>query len=353
MSLKECNVLITAAGNVFMPGTMACIKQNGEREIRLVGADMSDDPTILQMCDKAYPVPRGDDPGYVNALLEICKKEKIDVLLPIMSVELNALAENRDRFAAVGTIVSVSEPAALVVANDKRKLLDFMKKQGLPCADYYCVSNVDELREKAAKLGYPEKRVCVKATNSSGSRGFRILDAKVSRFDMFLHEKPSAGIIRLEELVQILEEGEKFPELLVMEYLPGTEYSVDLLADHGKTLVGCCRKSLRMENSIMLDAEIIDAPDVLSLCARVTALLGLDGNIGFDLREREDGTPLIMECNPRITAGIPYFALAGVNLPYLCVKKLLGEQVIAVKLRCGTIVKRRWSEMGAYGVSYG
>ena len=342
---KNCTVLITAAGNVFMPGTMACIKQNGEREIRLIGADMSDDPTILQMCDAAYPVPRGNDPAYVDVLIDICKKEKVDVLLPIMSVELNALAENRDRFADVGTIVSVSDPAALAVANDKRKLLDYLREQGLPCADYYAVNSMDELLATVRKLGYPEKRVCVKATNGSGSRGFRLLDAKASRFDMFLHEKPSAGVIRLEELTAILEEAEAFPELLVMEYLPGAEYSVDLLADHGKVLVGCCRKSLRMENSIMLDAEIVDAPAVLELCAAVTEKLGLDGNIGFDLRERADGTPLIMECNPRITAGIPYFALAGVNLPYLCIKHLLGEELPDCSLKYGTVVKRRWTEM--------
>ena len=342
---KNCTVLITAAGNVFMPGTMACIKQNGEREIRLIGADMSDDPTILQMCDAAYPVPRGTDPAYVDVLIDICKKEKVDVLLPIMSVELNALAENRDRFADVGTIVSVSDPAALAVANDKRKLLDYLREQGLPCADYYAVNSMDELLATVRKLGYPEKRVCVKATNGSGSRGFRLLDAKASRFDMFLHEKPSAGVIRLEELTAILEEAEAFPELLVMEYLPGAEYSVDLLADHGKVLVGCCRKSLRMENSIMLDAELVDAPAVLELCAAVTEKLGLDGNIGFDLRERADGTPLIMECNPRITAGIPYFALAGVNLPYLCIKHLLGEELPDCSLKYGTVVKRRWTEM--------
>ena len=345
MKLKNCNVLITAAGNVFMPGTMACLRNNGERDLRLIGADMSDDPTILQMCDAAYQVPRGNDPSYVDALLEICRKEKIDVLLPIMSVELNALAENRERFSEIGTIVSVSDPEALVIANDKRQLLDFLREQGLPCADYYAVKSKDELLESVRKLGYPEKRVCVKATNGSGSRGFRILDAGISRYDMFLHEKPSAGVVRLEELTAILEEADEFPELLVMEYLPGTEYSVDLLADHGKVLVGCCRRSLRMENSIMLDAEIVDAPAVLDLCAEVTSKLGLDGNIGFDLRERADGTPLIMECNPRITAGIPYFALAGINLPYLCVKHLLGEELPACKLQYGTIVKRRWMEM--------
>ena len=49
--MKDLNVLITAAGNVFMPGTTACIRNNGERSIRLVGADMSEDAGILKMCD--------------------------------------------------------------------------------------------------------------------------------------------------------------------------------------------------------------------------------------------------------------------------------------------------------------
>ena len=343
--MKEVNVLLTAAGNVFMPGTMACIKNNGERSIRLVGADMSSDSSMLSVCDAIYQVPRGDDPHYVDALLDICIKEKIDILLPIMSIELNALARNKERFAAVGTQVAVSDPEPLMIANNKRSLLDFLKLNGLPCAEYYSVRDGDELKEKAEVLGYPLKRVCVKATDGSGSRGFRILDENASRFEMFLHEKPSAGIIKLNELLTILQEADEFPELLVMEYLPGTEYSVDLLADNGKMLVGCCRKSLRMENSIMLDAEIVDAPVVLDLCARITELLNLDGNIGFDLKERSDGTPVVMECNPRITAGDPFFSLAGVNLPYLCVKKNLGEKIPSIHPKYGMVIKRRWMEM--------
>ena len=328
-----------------MPGTMACIKNNGERSIRLVGADMNDDTSVLRMCDAAYKVPRGDDPGYIDALLDICIKESIDILLPIMSVELNALAKNRERFASVGTKVSVSDAESLKTANNKRALLDFIRKNGLPCAEYYAVKDIEDLQTEAIRLGYPQKRVCVKAVDGSGSRGFRILDDSVSRFDMFLHEKPSSGLVKMGELLSVLEEAEVFPELLVMEYLPGTEYSVDLIADRGKMVVGCCRKSLRMENSIMLDAEIVEAPAVLGLCARITELLNLDGNIGFDLRERSDGTPLVMECNPRITAGVPFFAMAGVNLPYLCIKKMMGEDVPAARPEYGTIIKRRWLEM--------
>ena len=342
---RDLNVLITAAGNVFMPGTTACIKKNGERNIRLVGADLNRDETILRMCDAAYAVPRGNDPSYIDVLFDICRKEKIDVLLPIMSVELNALAENRKRFEEIGTKVSVSDTEPLAIANNKRRLLDFMTENALPCAKYYAVHSIKEIEEAVRCLGYPKKRVCVKATDGSGSRGFRILDESVSRFDAFINEKPTSGTICLSELISILEEAEHFPELLVMEYLPGAEYSVDLLADHGKCLFTCCRKSLRMENSIMLEAEIVNNSAVNTLCEKTTKLLGLDGNIGFDLRERADGTPVIMECNPRITAGVPFFELAGVNLPYLCIKKLLGEELPRQDLEYGKIIKRRWLEM--------
>ncbi len=343
--MRDLCVLVTAAGNVFMPGTLACLKKNGERNIRVIGADMAADGTILQMCDAAYQVPRCSDPGYISALLEICKKEQVDVLLPIMSAELNALAKNQNAFAELGTIVSVSSPEALAIANNKLKLFNFMKKNGLPCAEYYTIRSGKELRECAKYLGYPEKQVCVKATEGSGSRGFRILSENVSRIDMFLNEKPTAEIVSLDDMLDILTEADVFPELMVMEYLPGTEYSVDLLADRGKVLVSCCRKSLRMENSIMLEAVVVAAPEVTDLCTSVTEKLSLDGNIGFDIRERENGTPIIMECNPRITAGIPYFTLAGVNLPYLCVKKLLKEGLPEVKPKAGTIIRRRWMEM--------
>ena len=56
--MREVTVLITACGNVYMPGTAASVKNNGERNIRLIGADMNHDDTILQMFDQYYQVPR-------------------------------------------------------------------------------------------------------------------------------------------------------------------------------------------------------------------------------------------------------------------------------------------------------
>ena len=189
--LREVTVLITAAGNVFMPGTTACLTKNGERKIRLIGADMNDDKTMLEMVDAYYPVPRGDDPAYIDVLLDICKKEKVEVVLPIMSVELNALAGNRDRFEAIGTKVGVSDIEALNIANDKLKLFDYLSSVEIPCAAYQAVHSMEELKKAVQALGYPEKRVCLKVTNGRGSRGFRLLDASQSKFDAYMHQKPT------------------------------------------------------------------------------------------------------------------------------------------------------------------
>ena len=126
--MREVTVLITACGNVYMPGTAASVKNNGERNIRLIGADMNHDDTILQMFDQYYQVPRGDDPNYAAAILEICRKEHVDVVIPIMSVELETLAKNEAMFREAGVVLSVSDLEPLKIANNKLELLNFMKE---------------------------------------------------------------------------------------------------------------------------------------------------------------------------------------------------------------------------------
>lgn len=343
--MKDITVLITAAGNVFMPGTTACFRNNGERNIRLIGADMNDDKTMLEMVDTYYPVPRGDDPKYVDIILDICKKEKVDIVVPIMSVELESLSRNKEKFREIGTIVSVSDIESLEIANDKLRLMDYMSANGFDCPKYYRIGNVDELIRYAKELGYPEKKVCVKATHGSGSRGFRILDGRINKYDRFMYEKPNTNLISLEEMTEILSIPEAMPEMIVIEYLPGNEYTVDLLADKGRVMYNCCRKSLNMDNSIMLDGIIESKKEVLDLCEKVVKSLKLDGNIGFDLKEDKNGKPYIMECNPRMTAGIPMFMAAGINLPYLCVKKIMGEELPELSIKEGMKMKRRYLEM--------
>jgi len=339
--MRDVTVLITACGNVYMPGITDSIRNNGERKIRLIGADMNHDDTILQMFDQYYQVPRGDDPGYADVILDICRKEQVDVVIPIMSVELVTLAKNREEFEKAGVTLSVSSLEALKIANNKLALFEYMRENDIPAPKFCPVNTVADVDPAIECVGLP---VVFKTNEGSGSRGMRIIDPGKSRFDILFHEKPTSAYVTLKDFKETLQEGD-MPKMLAMEYLPGHEYSVDLLCDNGKVLYGLCRRGLNVQTSIILDGVVEDKPEIIRLCSQVAEKLKLTGNIGFDVKERADGTPVIMECNPRVTAGISEFTASGVNLLYLNIKRCLGEPLPELTPRYGVIMKRRYQEM--------
>src|ERR1041385_5480677 len=90
-------VLVTASG---APGTAALLRglrDNGEREVRLVGVDMSERSIGKHLCDAFHLVPPGSDPGYADAVFEIVEREGVDVVLPQSSFDLPGLAAARER----------------------------------------------------------------------------------------------------------------------------------------------------------------------------------------------------------------------------------------------------------------
>lgn len=71
----------------------------------VVATDMSELAPAIYEADKYYIVPRMTEPGYLDVILDICKKEKINGVLSLIDPELSLLAKNKDKFEAVGTTV--------------------------------------------------------------------------------------------------------------------------------------------------------------------------------------------------------------------------------------------------------
>ena len=343
--MKDLNVLITAAGSPSSPGLIKCLKNNGERNIKVIGVDMKEDYTINQIVDELCIAPAATDDNYVDCLLKICKEKNIDILIPGISQELPKLQERKDDFKKIGTIVSVSDGAGLEIANDKIKLYEFMKKEGFKIPNFVVVHNLDEFIKGCKKIGYPDKAFCVKIKNGSGSRGVRIVDPKKSRFDVFINEKPNSFFTTYEDMISILKEGKDFPELMIMEYLPGTEYSVDLLADHGKTLYIVGRESNVILASIPQESTTSFNQEAYDISTKIVEKLKLDGNVDLDFKFDENGHPQLMEINPRLAATLSVINASGVNLLYLRIKQLLGEELPEVNVNYGVKLKRRYHEL--------
>ena len=345
--MKDLTVLVSACGAQFMPGLADCLKDNGERYIRIVGVDMGIDPTVRQMVDALYQVPAVDSPNYIDRLLEICKAEKVDVVLPFMSAELLPLIDRKRDFEAIGTRVSVADRYSVEITNNKYRLYQFMKKNNLPIPRFALIRKAEELIAACEACGYPHNAVCVKATELSGSRGIRIIKPDVSRFDILFHEKPNSFFTTLNELLSTLNEKDEMPEMMAMEYLPGMEGSVDLIADKGRIQYMAYRESTVNLHSIPQAGELKDNTEAYAIAERVIKALEFSGSADLDFKNDASGNPVLMEINPRIAATMKIFKEGGLNLPYLRIKQLMGEQMPNIKLKYGIKMKRRYLEMFA------
>ena len=340
--MKEITVLSSACGAMFMPGFLKCLKENGERKIKIIGIDMVKDPFLGKLIDKYYQVPPYTDNKYVDVLLEICKKEKVDVFFPHISMELPIILNKINDFKNLGVKVAITDNKTLNIANNKLKLYEYMKEKGLTVPKYYEIKNSNDLKENAKKLGFPEVPVVVKVTENSGSRGVRIVKNNISRAEIFLHQKPNSFNISMEDMCKTIDECTNLPDTIVMEYIPGCEYTVDLLADHGKTLYIAGRRNYESSMSIAMATYTEKKEEAYELCKNIVSLLKLDGNIGFDFMLDKNDNPILTDLNPRVTATIILYKEAGLNLPYLRIKQLLGEELPEVHLKYGIEMKRKY-----------
>lgn len=343
--MKDLTVLLSASGSPSMPGIIDCFKKNGERQIRVVGMDMSDEPSAKYMVDSFYVVPAATEPNYCDIILEICEREKVDIYFPNISAEVTVVSKRKEDFLAIGTIISTSDMEAVSIANNKLSLYKYLEERGICVPKYYGVNSLEDFYKGCEYLGYPETAVCIKIVDGSGSRGVRIIDATRNRYEIFVNEKPNSFFVAYEDMISILKEADEFHEMLMVEYLPGNEYTVDLLADHGKVEVIVGRENVVSLMSIAQDSIVKEDVDAYEMCARVIEALKLDGNVGFDFMRDANGRAVLMDLNPRITATVSVIAASGVNLPYLRVKQLLGEDLPNIKPDYGTRLRRRYGEI--------
>ncbi len=135
--------------------------------------------------------------------------------------------------------------------------------------------------------------------------------------------------------------------MLVSEFLPGDEFSVDCLADEGKTIVAIPRLRRKMQAGISVHGEMVNNPEIMAYAKAIIAALKLHGNVGIQVKANAQGQYQVLEINPRVQGTIVACLGAGVNLPLLGVYQALGEHIIPgmLEVQWGTRFRRYWNEV--------
>jgi carbamoyl-phosphate synthase large subunit len=347
---RTATLLVTGAGAPGIRGTLYALRENPDSmPLRIVGVDLKPDVVGRYLVDRFYQVPSPEDPAYLEAVLDICKNEGVEVVVPQTTREINVLSRSLETITRAGVRTMVSDYAAIEIANDKWRLLQKFQAMGLPVPDYSLARSEEELRGAAGRLGYPNRPVVVKPPFSNGMRGVRVLTEDAWDVQRFINEKPSGLEISLEDVVRILRRGAAWPDLLVMEYLPGPEYSVDVFIGE-KTSVAIPRLRKTIRSGITFEAVLDLRKDLSDYALRAAREIGLRYAVGFQFKLDEHNIAKVLECNPRVQGTMVASLFSGVNVIWMGVKELLGEPPAEAVTACGdALFYRFWGGLGIRG----
>ena len=320
------------------------------RELEIITSDADDMSYGFHLADRYYKIPRGDSHGFIEGLLKICEKERPQLLFSWVTPELVPIAENREKFEALGVKVVLSDAGAIKTSQNKGKCYENIEEFGY--APKFQFTNTLEGIEQAAKeLGYPNKPVCYKPEIAHGSRGFRVMKPGTNRAELLFKEKPLNVFTTLEETKEILKDYQ-LPNMIVMEYLDGRddkEYSLDILLDDNGPIITIPRVRTRTKQGISYIADVERNEELIEAAEKIAKKLGLKYSINMQFKFSGDGKPKLIEINPRLSGTIIACVGAGANIPWLSAKIALGEPVEKPNVRWGTTMKRFWEEVYTNG----
>ena len=234
------------------------------------------------------PAPESNQEGYSQALLDIVKKENIDIFIPVSS----AAGSYYDSLAS-----SVLSPHCEVFHFDVDtvQLLD----------------NKFDLSEKARSLGLSAPKTFlitepeqVLNFDFSAETHPYILKSiaydSVSRLDMT--KLPMSSSEEMAAYVRSKPISKDNPWIM-QEFISGQEYCTHSTVRDGVVRLHCCAKS----SAFQVNYEHVDNPQILQWVTHFVTSLKLTGQISFDFIQAEDGTAYVIECNPRTHSAITMF----------------------------------------------
>jgi len=346
-SNKKITVLLTAAGGIGATSYIDCLKNNYEnRKVRVVCSDVFDQPIMHYKADSFHLLPRGNSKKYIKSLIRLCKKEKVNVVIPCNGSEVFAISKKLNLLNSKKIYANVPNYSVIKKTRNKFLVFKFLRENTIPVPDFYLVHNKREFVEALESLNYPTRPVCFKPANyfaSDGSRGFRILRKNNSIGDIILNHKPGFPEIDYETSLRLFER--KNFELLVMEYLPGKEYSMHVLAKNGKMIFNSFFHKKKALQGHSLESIIEKRKDLNTIANKIVSIMNYSYNMNIQLRLSQKGQPKVIEINPRMGGGISLPTAAGINLPYMAVKMALHEKLPKKQMIRKTKLLRYWKEL--------
>lgn len=271
---------------------------------------------------KTFTIPNSSSPDYLENLLKICKKEKIQAIAPGSEPETEVISKNFANFSEENIIPLTNRYDLVKLCNDKFSLSEFLLSKGIKIPKTHSLENIKEINQS----DYP---LLIKPTIGSGSRNVFVAQnfEEVSFFTKYLMKQ------KINPMIQ--------------EYVSGidAEFSIGILyCDGGKlktsiamrrnlhnglstrTVIGSEQNESLIVSSGISQGYFDDFSEIRTKAEKIASILNSDGPINIQCRVKNNEL-YVFEINPRFSGTTSSRALVGCNEPDILTKFRLFENI--------------------------
>lgn len=293
------NILILSAGtrNKIVEYFVKTLAGKG----KVIATDMSNLAPAIYEADKYYIVPSMTDAGYIDTVIDICKKEDVKGVLSLIDPELSLLAKNKEKFEEIGVKIVGSSYDLCEMSLDKYQMYSWLQGKGYNCAKSYIDKEEFYNAVESGEMTYP---VFVKPARGSASISISKAYDKESIEILFSHN-----------------DG-----LMIQEYLHGQEIGADVYIDmiSGEIVSIFTKKKIKMRAGETDKAVSFKDERLFELIKDFVSNAGYRGQIDIDIFDI-DGEYYISEVNPRFGGGYPHAYECGCDHMKLICDNLEGK----------------------------
>ncbi|TCV94328.1 ATP-grasp domain-containing protein [Biostraticola tofi] len=272
-------------------------------------------PEILSVADWGFIEPESDHQR-LQIITETVAKFQVKAIVAGRNCQW--FEQHRRQIEQTGTrvITGATSLATHQLADDKLRFAELMAGYQLPVVPAILIEEAGELRRQLALRPFGDAAVCIKPVTGIYGMGFWRFDDNCSPMACF--SSPEQRRVSPNIYLQILEQAPLTAPMMLMPYLPGPEYSVDMLVEQGRVIAAVGR---RKQDGCQYLENQGPAIDLARHCARI---LQADGLVNVQTRNDSRAKPVLLEINLRPSGGIGYTRHSGVNLPGLLTLRQLS-----------------------------
>lgn len=140
----------------------------------------------------------------------------------------------------------------------------------------------------------------------------------------------SKGVAKVENKEEIDNLIKKDSSLLILEYLPGKEFTIDCFTDKNKKLIFCnMRERIRTKSGISVNSKTTLNSDskILEFANLLNEKLNFKGAWFFQVKKDINNNYKLLEVAPRIAGTMCLYRNSGINFPLLSIYVWMDQEV--------------------------